>query len=81
MLKKKDLAERFGISYKTVKRTFQACGISTRKIQYSDEEVALFTFARLLYQQRKTTKEVEREITKYNGLRSAGSTDIRELGE
>ena len=60
MLTKKDLQERYQLSDETVYKTLKACGLGTKKTQYTEEEVEkYFEPARKLVNDGKTYKEVE----------------------
>lgn len=47
-----------GIARSTAIRTFEAIGISTSKTSYSEQEVAAFLWARFLFDQGFTSKQV-----------------------
>ncbi|MCC0178041.1 hypothetical protein I4641_13735 [Waterburya agarophytonicola K14] len=56
---KRDMCEMAGnIARSTAIRTFEAIGISTSKTTYSEKEVAAFLWARFLFDQGFTSKQV-----------------------
>lgn len=59
-LSKKDLERRFHLADTTVYRTLKACGLSTARRTYTEEEIATrFIPARKLFDAGMTTKEIQ----------------------
>jgi len=56
---KKDLAQAFQISPRTVTKTLQACCLSTRKTRYSEEELIRFTQARTMFKADVGSHEIK----------------------
>ena len=60
MVTKKELEQRYGLADTTVVKTLQACGLSTAKRQYTEEEILeRFDVARKLLSGSMTYAEVQ----------------------
>ena len=62
---KKQLAQQFGLSLLTVRRTLEAAGISTAKQRYSELEVQRFRLARKLIEQGRKYRQVAEQLQAY----------------
>jgi hypothetical protein len=56
---KKDLAQAYHISPRTVTKTLQACCLSTKKTRYSQEEFIRFTQARTMFKAGVGSHEIK----------------------
>lgn len=65
---KNELAERYGISWRTVYRTLKLCKLNTSKQRYSKNEALVFKLARTLLEGGFTVKEVEQSLAEYQVL-------------
>ena len=57
-MRKRELAEVFKISPRTVYRTLVACGVSTARQEYGEQELRKFRIARNLFSAGFTAQEV-----------------------
>lgn len=64
---KKELAEQYDISWRTVYRTLQLCKLDTSKLRYSKDEALLFRLARTLLKDGWTARQVA-ELLKNKGV-------------
>ena len=62
---KQELAQQYGISWRTVYRTLKLCKLNTAKQQYSKQEQLTFKLARSLFDAGFTTAEVTNYINQF----------------
>jgi hypothetical protein len=60
MISKKELEKRYDISFNTVRKTLEVCGLDTSRAEYTEEEINdMFDVARrMLTEDKKSYQEV-----------------------
>ena len=74
-ISKRELAEKFKVSPRTVYRTLVACGVSTAKRRYGGDEVYVFSVARNLFRAGFTAQEV-REYFSLKSVEDRGDETV-----